>query len=79
MGIIHSLKLSRISPYVCRKENKCRSRSADPGRFPGAAVYSAIRSLVLRSSQMIQLVRVRAAQVAVLSRSAVNHPFASEH
>jgi len=36
-------------------------------------------ALVLRSSQMIQLVRVRAAREAVLSRSAMNHPFASEH
>ena len=35
-------------------------------------------TLVLRSSQMIQLVRVRAAWAAVLSRSAVNHLFASE-
>ena len=37
------------------------------------------QTLVLRSSQMIQLVCVRAARAAVLSRSAVNHPFASEH
>jgi len=34
--------------------------------------------LVLRSSQMIQLIRVRAARAAVSSRSAMKHLFASE-
>ena len=35
--------------------------------------------LVLRSSQMIQFIRLRAAQGAISSRSEVNHLFASGH
>jgi hypothetical protein len=39
----------------------------------------AFPQLVLRSSQMIQSIRLRAAQPAASSRSDVNHLFASEH
>jgi GT2 family glycosyltransferase len=50
--------------------------------LPYPRIVTVIRhrlNLVLRSRQMIQLIRVGAARPAVSSRSGVNHLFASEH